>query len=163
MKAIKGNGVHFSSQTDQWTTPLEIIELVGRVLGKIDLDPCSESGKKVPATKHYMSGGLDKAWKGKVYMNPPYGDVLGQWIEKLIEEHEGGEVVEAIALVPSRTDTKWFRACKAYRRCFIFGRLKFGGAVNSAPFPSMAAHLGRGGRKFAKVFGSIGDIYECVS
>ena len=42
-------------------------------------------------------------------------------------------------LLPARTDTKWFHDYiygKAEMR-FIKGRLKFGDAKNSAPFPSM--------------------------
>ena len=44
-----------------------------------------------------------------------------------------------VMLLPARTDTKWFHDYilgKAEVR-FIKGRLKFGGAKNSAPFPSM--------------------------
>lgn len=44
-----------------------------------------------------------------------------------------------VMLLPARTDTKWFHEYvynKAEIR-FIKGRLKFGNAQNSAPFPSM--------------------------
>jgi site-specific DNA-methyltransferase (adenine-specific) len=46
----------------------------------------------------------------------------------------------AVFLIPARTDTRWFHEivmpyAKEIR--FIKGRLKFGGAKNSAPFPSM--------------------------
>lgn len=44
-------------------------------------------------------------------------------------------------LLPARADTKWFHQYiygKAELR-FIKGRLKFGGSVNPAPFPSMVA------------------------
>lgn len=43
-------------------------------------------------------------------------------------------------LVPARTDTLWFHDYvynKAKEIRFIKGRLKFGEAKNSAPFPSM--------------------------
>ena len=49
-------------------------------------------------------------------------------------------------LIPARTDTKAFHDYiyhKAEIR-FIRGRLKFGGAKNSAPFPSMVVVFGRG-------------------
>lgn len=42
-------------------------------------------------------------------------------------------------LLPARTDTRWFHEFiygKAEIR-FVRGRLKFGNATNSAPFPSM--------------------------
>ena len=44
-----------------------------------------------------------------------------------------------VMLLPARTDTRWFHDYiygKAEIR-FVKGRLKFGGAKNSAPFPSM--------------------------
>lgn len=44
-----------------------------------------------------------------------------------------------VMLLPARTDTRWFHEYiygKAEIR-FIRGRLKFGGADNAAPFPSM--------------------------
>ena len=42
-------------------------------------------------------------------------------------------------LLPSRTDTRWFHehGLKADEIRFIRGRLKFGDATNSAPFPSV--------------------------
>ena len=46
----------------------------------------------------------------------------------------------AVFLIPARTDTRWFHDIvlpKAKEIRFIKGRLKFGDAVNSAPFPSM--------------------------
>lgn len=48
-------------------------------------------------------------------------------------------------LIPARTDTRWFHEYiynKAEVR-FIKGRVKFGEAKNSAPFPSMIVVFGR--------------------
>ena len=50
---------------------------------------------------------------------------------------KSGAVV--VMLLPARTDTKWFHEYiygKAEIR-FVRGRLRFGGAANQAPFPSM--------------------------
>ena len=52
-------------------------------------------------------------------------------------------------LLPARTDTKWFHDYiygKAEIR-FIKGRLKFGDAKNSAPFPSMVVIFKRESEK----------------
>jgi site-specific DNA-methyltransferase (adenine-specific) len=46
----------------------------------------------------------------------------------------------AVFLIPARTDTRWFHEIVlpyAAEIRFIKGRLKFSGAKNSAPFPSM--------------------------
>ena len=157
------DGVHYSSESDEWWTPSDIIERVVQVLGVIDLDPCSNSKTKpnVPAKEHFTKedDGLAHDWLGRVYMNPPYGRELVLWVEKLAGEFEAGKVKEALALVPSRTDTEWFRRLRTYPRAFLFGRLQFSGHENSAPFPSMVVHLGRSESKFVSVFAEVGDIY----
>jgi hypothetical protein len=157
--------VHFSSETAEWNTPAEIIERVLAVFGgRIDLDPCSNSTTKpnVPAAKHFTlkEDGLWHVWKGRVYMNPPYGQDIGRWVERLCTQYEAGGVVEAIALVPARTDTEWFERFREYCRCFLRGRLRFSGHENTAPFPSMVVYLGTRAGRFARVFGRLGDVYE---
>ena len=72
-----------------------------------------------------------------VFCNPPYGRELPKWVKKCYEESLNGSLV--VMLIPARTDTRWFHDYiygKAEIR-FIKGRLKFGNAKQSAPFPSM--------------------------
>ncbi len=142
--SMTSSGVHFSSDTSEWCTPTELVAKVVEVLGEIDLDPCADSKHRVPAKAHYTQkqNGLSRGWAGKVYMNPPYGRELPDWIEKLRHEYSARGVTEAIALVPARTDTEWFNALRDFPRCFIRGRLKFSESENSAPFPSMVVYLG---------------------
>lgn len=154
----------FTSKTDEWNTPQEILRRVLAVMGEIDLDPCSnsEESPNVPAALHYTEdmNGLAREWHGAVYMNPPYGDVIGDWVKKLVAEYRAGCVTQALALVPARTDTQWFREFREFPRCFIIGRLKFGNAENGATFPSVVVNLGCDRQKFMSVFGEIGDVYE---
>jgi len=86
---------------------------------------------------HYtkQDDGLKRIWRGRVYLNPPYGREIRSWILKLHDAYQAGSVCEAIALLPARTDTQWFRILRPYPKCFLTGRLKFGEARNSAPFP----------------------------
>jgi DNA N-6-adenine-methyltransferase Dam len=157
----------FTSNTDEWNTPQEILRRVLAVLGEIDLDPCSNSieSPNVPAKSHYTESmdGLSKEWCGRVYMNPPYGDVIGDWTKKLVSEYRAGRVTQALALVPARTDTQWFREFREFPRCFIIGRLKFGDAANGATFPSVVINLGCDHDRFLEVFGAIGDVYELAA
>lgn len=160
----KGN-VHFSSESADWFTPKAIIKRTVKLFGHIDLDPCSNSGEpNVPAKRHFTEAdnGLAQEWHGRVYMNPPYGRVLPEWVGHLVGEFCKGHTTSAIALVPARPDTDWFRQMRDFPRCFIWGRLKFSGHENSAPFPSMAAYLGPKPNNFAGIFGDIGDIYAWV-
>tara|TARA_Y100000310_G_scaffold291080_1_gene318750 strand:+ start:1141 stop:2013 length:873 start_codon:yes stop_codon:yes gene_type:complete len=156
----KTNEGLFSSDTNEWCTPNIIVERVVKALGSIDCDPCADPQKAIPARKHFVESddGLSKSWKGTIYMNPPYGSELHQWVNKLTSEYNDGGVTSAIALVPSRTDTKWFRGLRDYPRCFIWGRLRFNDS-NPAPFPSMAVYFGKALKRFARAFKDIGDIY----
>lgn len=55
----------------------------------------------------------------------------------------GGECV-IVCLLPARTDTRWWQeyVMRASEIRFISGRLRFGDAENSAPFPSAVAIFG---------------------
>jgi DNA N-6-adenine-methyltransferase (Dam) len=67
-------------------------------------------------------------------MNPPYGMTIGQWVKKAAESD-----ATVVALLPARTDTRWFHD-HVYGRAkirFIKGRLKFNDGKKPAPFPSM--------------------------
>lgn len=159
--------VHFSSDTPEHYTPPKIVQLVVECLGTIDLDPCSNSAEhpNVPAAQHFTlaDNGLTKEWNGRIYMNPPYGREVDGWVEKLCAEHEAGRVTEAIALLPSRTDTQWFLRLRDYWCCFIEGRLTFIGNTVGAPFPSAVFYLGEDEAKFYYHFSPIGDIWQRIN
>jgi phage N-6-adenine-methyltransferase len=156
--------VHYSSASDKHNTPPEIIERVLRLFGTIDLDPCSNSRThpNVPASHYYTEDddGLAQRWCARtVYMNPPYGRIIGAWVDKLCASYRNHDVEEAIALVPARTDTAWFQQFRDYDMCLIDGRLKFGEAENSAPFPSVVFYLGSNIDRFCDAFEHIGDVW----
>jgi len=159
--------VHFMSESVECYTPREVLDRVIAAMGAIDLDPCSNSHESpnVPAAEHFTQedDGLAQLWRGRVFMNPPYGRELDDWIAKLCGEYEAGRVTEAVALVPSRTDTQWFRRLRAYPRCFLWGRLRFVNQENSAPFPSMAVYLGLHLASFIRSFADIGDTYTLTN
>jgi hypothetical protein len=158
--------VHFSSRTAEHYTPESIIASTVACLGEIDLDPCSDGGDppNVPAHAHYTAAddGLVHSWQGRIYMNPPYGREIGDWVEKLCAEHEGGRVTEAVALLPSRTDTQWWKRLREYPVCFVQGRLTFVGSQDPAPFPSAVFYLGPDVARFCRAFGHLGDIYQRI-
>lgn len=154
-----------SSAEEDWHTPREVIDAVLAVFGRIDLDPCCNVGTpNVPATRHFRpkDDGLSREWTGNVYMNPPYGRTIGTWVEKLCTEYTDGSVTGAVALIPARTDTAWFRLLHDQRVCFVAGRLRFSGA-DPAPFPSAAAYFGGEPDAFTAAFADLGDSWERVS
>lgn len=91
----------------------------------------SGSAKKMTVCQCHGGGGYT------VFCNPPYSQIA-RWVEKAFDEgHKDNTTV--VLLIPARTDTRYFHNF-IYGRSeirFIHGRLKFGEAVNSAPFPSM--------------------------
>lgn len=128
----------FSSKTDDWSTPKEFFNKLD-ITYKFTLDPCSTAmNAKCRLYFTEETNGLEESWEGHhVFMNPPYGRDIGKWIKKAFEESQK-ENTMVVALIPSRTDTKyWHDYCmKANMIYFVKGRLKFGESKNSAPFPS---------------------------
>ena len=84
-----------------------------------------------------------------MFMNPPYGRQIGKWVQKAWEESQkAGTVV--VCLLPARTDTAWFHDyCRKGEVRFIRGRLRFGDAKNTAPFPSMVVIFGERKKRHA--------------
>jgi len=130
--------VMWSSATGEWETPQDLFDELDEIF-HFTLDPCAtpENAKcELFYTKE--DDGLRQNWGGhRVFMNPPYGREITRWVRKAyLESRKPNTVV--VCLLPARTDTKWFHNyCTRGEVWFIKGRLKFGGARNSAPFPSM--------------------------
>lgn len=165
LPTVSTMAVHFTSNTPEWYTPRHVIERVLHLFGEIDLDPCSNAkgeSANVPAYYHYTAAddGLAQPWHGRVYMNPPYGDEISAWTSRLLQAYADQEIDEAIALLPARTDTVWFRPLMAHRCCFVHGRLKFSESKDSAPFPSVIVYLGPDRENFVEYFGDIGTIMQ---
>jgi hypothetical protein len=129
---------------EDWLTPPEII----RALGPFDLDPCSPLPRPWDtAGKHYTlaDNGLLKDWgTGRVWLNPPYGNETGRWMERLAKHPGGG-----IALIFVRTETAtFFPWVWSYATAFLFikGRLSFytkeGRQGGTAGAPSMLIAYG---------------------
>jgi phage N-6-adenine-methyltransferase len=130
---LEAGSVHFSSLTVEWPTPIGLFNQLNEEFD-FTLDPCS-TDDNAKCERHYTKAedGLSKSWKGeRVFMNPPYSEV-GTWVQKAYEED-----ALVVALIPSRTDTRWWHryVMQADEIRFVKGRLKFGDATNSAPFPS---------------------------
>jgi hypothetical protein len=131
---------------------------------EIDRAQADDDGVNEPnvdARRHFTrdDDGLAQPWHGRVYMNPPYGRQIDTWVAKLVTEYRAGHTTAAVALLPARPDTQWFRRLRPFDVCFIWGRLKFNGCDNSAPFPSMLVYLGTNQRRFEQAFKNMGDFW----
>ena len=128
----------FSSAKDDWETPQDFFDRYNSEY-HFTLDAASDD-KNAKCKNHFTkeTDGLHNSWVGQtVWLNPPYGRVIGEWVRKAYEESRQKDTT-VVCLLPARTDTKWFHDyCKLGKIEFIRGRLKFGKSKNSAPFPSM--------------------------
>lgn len=133
------NSVHFLSADQTWATPQDLFDKLHAEF-HFTLDVCAlpDSAK----CEYYYTPAEDAfkhPWPGVCWMNPPYGREIGRWMERAFRAPEwwGSTVV---CLVPARVDTRWWWDFASQGEVrFLKGRLKFGGHVNSAPFPSALA------------------------
>jgi hypothetical protein len=158
-----------NSGDNEWYTPKEYIEAARQVLGEIHLDPASNplANNIVQAATFYTAEdtGLDKDWRGNVWMNPPYeSGLIGQFAEKLCDSYASGNVTSAIVLVNNATETRWFQSLaeQASAACFPKGRVKFWHPRKVAvPLQGQAIlYLGPNTDEFARAFSQFGFCME---
>ena len=127
----------FSSNRDDWRTPKELFDSLNSEFN-FTVDLCADDNNHL-CDKYYTkeNSGFNADLSGEcVYCNPPYGrKSTADWIKKCALS--GADI--CVMLIPARTDTKAFHEYiyhKAEIR-FIKGRLRYSGAKDPAPFPSM--------------------------
>ena len=135
-----------SSLDDTWTTPRYFFDKLNAEFN-FTLDAAAlRSSAVVP---NYLGPDHEYGWRqdaltvewagasegGAVWLNPPYGRVIKDFVAKADTESKKG--ITVVCLVPARTDTKWWWDSVIHHEVrFIKGRLKFGDSNGSAPFPS---------------------------
>jgi phage N-6-adenine-methyltransferase len=140
------NEALFKSGKMDWGTPQGFFDRLDEEFG-FTLEACA---KRDNAKAYNYLGpdqeyegwrnGLAAQWPGVVWMNPPYGREVGIWCAyasgQALHNHLCHKVV---ALLPARTDTTWWHdwVMLAAEVRLVRGRLRFEGAENSAPFPSV--------------------------
>ena len=134
-------GSLYSSRNCDWETPQALFDTLHAMFA-FRLDACANSGNA--KLKRFFSPADDALIQDwfpyrRVWLNPPYGRDIGQWMAKARTESAKGALVAA--LVPARTDTRWWHAEVAgvANVTFLRGRLKFtrpGAPPSTAPFPS---------------------------
>ena len=156
-------------------TPAYIWKRAVLTMGEIDVDPASD-GKNVSATVHYTKedDGLAQPWIGRVWLNPPFGNGITLWFEKLAHEFSKGNTTEAVVLWKSAMETRAMRIlmdipeyrCSAVpRRRISFmpgGYKKRAGGGDSPTFTPLLHYFGQNDEKFKRVFGDIADLWVCI-
>lgn len=125
----------FTSGRDDWETPQDLFDRYNDGF-HFTLDVCA-SKENTKCERYFTKeqDALKQDWTGeRCWCNPPYGRSIAGFVKKASESK-----ALTVMLIPARTDTKWFHDY-IYNRCpieFIKGRIRFVGASNTAPFPSM--------------------------
>lgn len=127
----------YTSNSEEWGTPQTLFNRLNKEFN-FTLDICA-SKENAKCHKYYTKeeDAMKKEWGGVIWMNPPYGRRIGNWVKKAKETAQQGKAT-VVCLLPARTDTAWWHdyAMKANEIRLIRGRLKFGDGKGSAPFPS---------------------------
>jgi phage N-6-adenine-methyltransferase len=137
---------YHESQRYDWETPPAVFAEYDAEF-HFTLDVCA-SDQTAKCARYFTPAddGLTQDWGQEIcWMNPPYGDAIGKWMEKAYRSSLAGATV--VCLVPARTDVQWWHAWvidKASEVRLRKGRITFLGtdglpAKNSAGFPSVAA------------------------
>jgi phage N-6-adenine-methyltransferase len=152
-KVAMNTALMFSKASDEWATPQDFFDrLHAEFRFVIDAAASSANAKcaqwwgldhQLPEHRNAL---VSWAWPAvPIWLNPPYSKCREFIGRAATAARENGSTV--VCLVPSRTDTRWWHEhvwsadVHQPRRYvevrFIKGRLKFGGAKDCAPFPSV--------------------------
>jgi len=168
---MTGKEPYFASSISvEHYTPRYIWERAIRCLDKIDTDPASDPGRHIPAAEHFTKkeNGLIQKWGRRVWMNPPFGDLVLDFFKKLEKEIRDGRTEEAVILWKSATETEAWKlitsmACLVafphHRIEFLGGTIKGGKGSNFSP---ALFYIGPHPEKFIEAFSDISDIYQPV-
>lgn len=130
------NKALFSNDSAEWETPDFLFDALNAEF-HFTLDAAaSMENRKVRVFYSVHQDALRLQWRGRVWLNSPYGKEIGRWLEKAKRSAVENDAT-VVCLVPARTDTAWwFDHARFGEVRFLKGRLKFKGAPTSAPFPS---------------------------
>ena len=109
-----------SIDSDERYSPNWLIQLAIEVMGGIDLDPCADPLRRVPASNHFTKeqNGLDQHWAGRLWFNPPFSQ-SAIWVRQLGLYCLTGDVSQAMVLLPMRALTN--KACRPFMRGIATG------------------------------------------
>lgn len=132
----------FSSNKQDWETPQDLFNEIDEEY-PISFDLAANNNNKHVNFFSPEEDSLKQDWNDlrkygeNGFLNPPYSNFIVPFIKKAAETTN----IRIIALLPARTDTRWFHDF-IYKRenteiRFLKGRLKFSNSKTAAPFPSM--------------------------
>jgi hypothetical protein len=152
--------------------PFKYLEAARLVLGGIDLDPASSAiANETVKAKYFLTkedNGLNHAWFGTVWINPPYGKTnnlsnQGLFAHKLIQEYMDGHVTAGIILVNLYFGYGWFAPLRTYPMCLVDHRISFidpstDEEGDEAKASSVFIYVGKDHERFRQIFKQFGPF-----
>ena len=116
----------------------------------------------VKATRFFTKdqNGISQRWAGRVYLNPPFSG-WPQWVEKVLEEVERGDVEEIVMLGAIRTMTALYfqpLLMRADAMCIISGRMAFWGVATESQSPTDGHFLLYIGPNISRFLDSVSEL-----
>lgn len=100
----------FTSDAEDWGTPQFLFDALDAEFN-FTLDACaSHTNAKCDRYFTKTDDALQCAWRGRVWLNPPYGRTIGDFLGHAHAQVILGNAELVAALVPMRSETKWFHA-----------------------------------------------------
>jgi len=155
-------------ENNEYATPPEIWRPLARAVDGFDVDPASGAESTPIAETRYTKAddGLSKAWRGDVYLNPPWatngdGSAKEQWLRKARNEANRDAVRRVVMVLPSDTSAHWFHdhVTRAEALCLVGpGRIAFEGGDRNPSFGLIIAVFGSVGDELADALDSLGVV-----
>jgi phage N-6-adenine-methyltransferase len=128
-----------------WVTPHSFFDPIHAEFG-LEIDAAaSRDNAMLPRYWDVGTDAFRQDWRDRrIWCNPPYGrKEIYRWVKQCAC---GGATI-VVALLPARTDTRWFHDF-IYNKPgveirFIKGRIKFSGTTGAGKFPSMVVIFNR--------------------
>lgn len=170
--------VQVSKKTVEWYTPSDLIALVRDFFGgEMHLDPASNvaAQERIRARRWFgpeqaeihCRDGLLCAWRGNVFLNPPYLGKTAEWVKKAEFEAEIGNTDRTILLIKSVPGYEWWeKLWRKYPVCMLRRRVRFidenGNQNGEAKQGSTIAFIGpeEERERFGEVFGHLGRVIK---
>ena len=98
------NPVAYSSKRHDWETPQALFDAINAEFN-FTLDACAlPHNAKCEQFFTPDDNALEQHWSGVVWMNPPYGHQIGQWIQKAWQESRVYTTV--VCLIPAYAEIR---------------------------------------------------------
>lgn len=144
-----------------------IIEAARKTMGSIDLDPasCFRANKIVKSELIYTEedDGLSHEWLGNIWVNHPFSRTGNpMWINKLIDEHEKGNIDQACSICFASTSERWFLPLMKFPQCYLNPRTAFydetGSLLGKGTKGSVVTYIGDNVQGFYDNFKEFGNV-----